>query len=85
MGTGTKRTPEEEQRIIHDIINRLWKFNKQYITLDLFDDATWDAACSQVDKEFKSTDADFQDFAADLFNASLMQLERIRKDRKANE
>lgn len=77
-----KRTVEEEQKIMHDIITRLWKFGKNLIDCDLESDAVWEKACNQVNEECAKTIPEYKDFAADLFNATLEQANRIRKERK---
>ena len=72
----------EEQRIVHDIMNRLWRFNKKCLELDLEEDATWEELYNQVIAETKDVDSSFKDFAIELFNSSLKQLDRLRKERK---
>lgn len=73
---------EEEQRIVHDIMNSLWRFNKKCLELDLEEDATWEELYNQVIAETKDVDSSFKDFAIELFNSSLKQLDRLRKERK---
>lgn len=77
------RTTEEEQRIMHDVITRCWKFGKNLLDCDLDSDKVWEKATTQVDEEFKSTPDDYKDFCADVFNAVLQQADRVRKSRKA--
>lgn len=73
---------EAEQRIVHDIITRLWKFNKKYLESDLDKDDVWEQMHNQVNAEVKDVDLAFKDFAIELFNSSMYQLERLRKDGK---
>lgn len=75
------RTVEEEQKMFHEVITRLWKFSKNLIDCDLDSDAVWEKAVNQVQEEFNKTESDYQDFAAEIFNAVLRQANNIRKER----
>ena len=84
MGTGTEgkseRNKEADLKEIYNIINHNFKFLKEYITLDLSSDKTWDNASDRVNAEVKSVDIFFQDYAADMFNLSLSMLNQLRKE-----
>lgn len=72
----------EEAKAIHDVCNRLWKFAKEYLEKDLSADATWEMALDRVAAEIKTTPIEFQKYAAEIFNSTLIQLNEIRKGRK---
>lgn len=76
------RTTEEEQRIMHDVITRAWKFGKNLFDCDLNSDEVWEKATRQADAECKATNSDYYDFAANVFNEVLRQADKVRKLRK---